>query len=47
LYDYSFATDIVKATVAVFAQEAILIPEPATILLLTFGGLILQKFRKP
>jgi Zn-dependent M28 family amino/carboxypeptidase len=46
MYDYLFATDIVRATVAVFAQEAILIPEPATIVLLTLGGLILHKSRK-
>jgi hypothetical protein len=42
-----FAADIVRATVTAIAQEAILIPEPATILLLTLGGLIFQKSRRP
>ena len=42
-YDYLFATDIVRASVATLAQEAQIIPEPATILLLVFGGLILRK----
>ena len=44
-YDYDFASDILRTTVATLAQEAVLIPEPATLLLLGLGGLILKKRR--
>jgi hypothetical protein len=43
MYDYLFAADIVRAAVATLAQEAQLIPEPATLLLLGFGVLMLIK----
>jgi hypothetical protein len=43
----TLAADIIRATVAAIAQEAQLIPEPATIFLLTLGGLIFHKSRRP
>lgn len=46
MYDYLFASDIVRATVATLTQEAQLIPEPATIVLLTLGGLLLRKSQR-
>jgi len=45
-YDYLFAADIVRATVAALAQEAQLIPEPATLLLLCLGSLALRRKSK-
>jgi Zn-dependent M28 family amino/carboxypeptidase len=38
-YNYAFASDVVRTSVATLAQEAVLIPEPATILTLVLGGL--------
>ncbi len=38
-YNYAFASDVVRTSIATLAQEAVLIPEPATILTLVFGGL--------
>ena len=46
MYDYLFAADIVRATVATLTQEAQLIPEPATILLLCIGSLFLRRKSK-
>ena len=46
MYDYLFATDIVRATVATLTQEAQLVPEPATILLLCVGSLALRRKSK-
>ena len=42
-YDYIFATDIVRTTVATLALEAVVIPEPATFLLLGIGALLLRR----
>lgn len=42
-YDYVFATDIIRATVATLAEEAIVIPEPASLLLLGMGILFLRR----
>ena len=41
-YHYGFATDVVRATVATLAQQAQFIPEPATLLLLGLGAVILR-----
>ena len=43
IYDYGFATDIVRTAVATLATEALLIPEPTSILLLAFGGLLIRR----
>jgi len=43
MYDYLFAADIVRATVAAIAQEAQLIPEPATVLLIAAGLVLIRK----
>lgn len=43
MYDYLFATNIVRATVATISQEVQLIPEPATILLIAAGFLLIRK----
>jgi hypothetical protein len=40
-YDYRFASDVVRATVATIAQAAVVIPEPATVLLVGLGVVIL------
>ncbi len=40
-FNYVFASDVVRASVATLAQEAVCIPEPATVLLLALGGLAL------
>lgn len=42
-YDYVFATDVIRATVATLATEAIVIPEPTTLLLLGIGTLFLRR----
>jgi hypothetical protein len=42
-YDYVFATDIVRTTVAMLAEEAVFVPEPATLLLLGIGVLFLRR----
>ena len=42
-YDYAFATDVVRTTVATLTQEAVFIPEPAAILLLGIGALFLRR----
>ena len=42
-YDYAFATDVVRTTVATLTQEAIFIPEPASLLLLGIGALFLRR----
>jgi len=41
IYNYAFASDVVRASVATLAQEAVFIPEPATLSLLALGGLVL------
>ncbi len=38
-YDYDFARDVVRASVGLIAQEAVLIPEPSTIVMLATAGL--------
>jgi hypothetical protein len=43
--DYSFATNLVGSTVGFFATNAVLIPEPATLLLLGFGAVVLRRKR--
>lgn len=45
-YDYAFATDVVRTTVATLVQEAVFIPEPATLLLLGLGAVIIRGRRK-
>jgi len=40
-FNYVFASDVVRASVAILGQEAVFIPEPATFLLLAFGSLAL------
>ena len=42
-YDYAFATDVVRTTVATLAGEAVFIPEPAALLLLGIGALFLRR----
>lgn len=42
-YDYTFATDVVRMTVATLAEEAGFIPEPAALLLLSIGALFLRR----
>jgi Zn-dependent M28 family amino/carboxypeptidase len=44
-YDYGFATDVVRATVATIAQEAVVVPEPATVLLVGLGLLVIATRR--
>lgn len=41
--DYAYATDIVRGVVGYIATEAVLIPEPASILLFAFGSLALTR----
>lgn len=43
IYDYAFATDVVRTTVATLTQEAVFIPEPAALLLLGIGALFLRR----
>jgi Zn-dependent M28 family amino/carboxypeptidase len=43
IYDYVFATDIVRTTVAILALQAVVIPEPATLMLLGIGALLLRR----
>ena len=43
--DYAFATNMVSSTVGFLADNAVLIPEPATLLLLAAGSAILRKKR--
>ena len=43
--DYYFATNMVRSTVGFLATDAVLIPEPATLLLLGLGAVLLQKRR--
>jgi len=45
-YDYGFAADVVRATVATIALEAGVIPEPATLLIVGFGAVILRAKRQ-
>ena len=42
-YNYVFATDVVRATIATLADEAVVIPEPTALLLLGFGALFLRR----
>jgi hypothetical protein len=42
-YNYVFATDVIRATVAMLAEEAIVIPEPASLLILGIGTLFLRR----
>lgn len=44
-YDYTFAADVLRASAATLAIEAGIIPEPATLLLLGIGALVLRKKR--
>ncbi len=39
LYDYAFATDIVRTSVGLLAEQAEIVPEPATALLLCSAGI--------
>ena len=45
IYDYVFASDVLRTTVATLVQEVVLVPEPATLLLLGFGGLLIRRKR--
>lgn len=45
--DYAFATNMVRSAVGLFATSAVLIPEPATFLLLSLGSLFLLRRRRP
>jgi Zn-dependent M28 family amino/carboxypeptidase len=51
LYDYDFASDVVRASVGLIAQEAMLIPEPSTLVMLATAGLaafpLLRRRRRP
>jgi Zn-dependent M28 family amino/carboxypeptidase len=40
--DYSFATNMVSSTVGFLATAAVPVPEPATVLLLAFGAVVLR-----
>ena len=40
-YDYPFATEVVRATVGVLAEQAVLVPEPSTWIMLLFGMMAL------
>jgi type II secretory pathway pseudopilin PulG len=42
-YDYVFATDVIRATIATLAEEAVVIPEPSALLLLGIGALFLRR----
>ena len=44
--DYAFATNMVSSTVGFLATAAVPIPEPATVLLLIFGAVMLRKKEK-
>jgi hypothetical protein len=44
--DYAFATNMVSSTVGFLATAAVPIPEPATVLLLAFGAVMLRKREK-
>jgi hypothetical protein len=44
--DYAFATDMVRSVVGYLATEAVPIPEPATLVLLSFGALVLLRKRR-
>jgi len=47
LYDYGFATDVVRASVGMIATEAQIVPEPATLSILVIGvGSLLLKRRR-
>lgn len=41
--DYTYATNMVGSTVGFMTDSAVLVPEPATLLLLCFGGVMLAK----
>ena len=43
IYDYGFATDVVRTAVATLAAESMFVPEPMSILLLGLGGLVLRR----
>jgi len=45
--DYAFATNMVSSTVGFLADNAVLIPEPATLLLLALGSVILRGKHRP
>jgi Zn-dependent M28 family amino/carboxypeptidase len=45
--DYAFATNMVSSTVGFLADSAVLIPEPATLLLLALGSVILRRKHRP
>lgn len=50
LYDYDFASKVVQASVGLIAQEAMLIPEPSTLVMLATAGLFalpLLRRRRP
>ncbi|HEG44697.1 MAG TPA: M28 family peptidase, partial [Phycisphaerales bacterium] len=42
-YDYAFATDVVRTAVATLATEAIIVPEPTSLLLLAIGTVMLRR----
>lgn len=44
--DYAFATNMVSSTVGFLATAAVPIPEPATVLLLAFGAIMVGKKRR-
>jgi hypothetical protein len=44
--DYTFATNMVSSTVGFLAAAAMPVPEPATILLLAFGAMVLRTSRR-
>jgi len=44
-YDYAFAADVVRATVATMGDQAELIPEPATLALVVLAGLAVLRRR--
>ena len=46
VYDYAFATDVVRTTVGMIAEEAAIVPEPGTLAMLAMGLFGLLAWRR-